>query len=64
MLVTCAERECLTKACLAAVVKNTQAGKPVADLKSEAWRDATKETRELCGTALAKLNGHKKEHCC
>lgn len=49
---------------LAAVVANALAGREIADKKSEAWRKATKETRELCAVALAELDHHKKEHGC
>ena len=60
----CAERDRLTRVYLAAVEQNNIAGKKVPDVKSEAWRDATQTTRELCVAALAELNAHKKEHGC
>jgi hypothetical protein len=49
---------------MAAVVPNVYAGKDVADMKSEAWREATKKTREACQEALDDLNSHRREHGC
>ena len=60
----CDERQRLTTIYLAAVVKNSMAGRAVADMKSEDWREATEETRKACEEALADLNAHRKEHGC
>jgi len=62
--VPCEEKDRLTAVYLAAVVKNALAGRTVADIKSEAWREATKETRAACEKALEELNRHKAEHGC
>jgi hypothetical protein len=41
----------------------TEAGKTVADMKSEAWQlCATKETRDACEEELEQLNAHGKKH--
>lgn len=60
----CEERLRLTLVYLDAVALNQKAGRTVADPKSEAWREATKETREVCVARLADLNSHRKEHGC
>ena len=48
----------------ASVVANVYAGKHVAGMQSEAWREATKETREVCQEALDVLDAHRNEHGC
>jgi hypothetical protein len=60
----CEERLKLTILYLDAVALNQSASRAVADMKSGAWREATKETRELCTEKLADLNGHRQEHGC
>ena len=60
----CEERERLTRLYLDAVARNDEVGKSIADVKSEAWRAATKVTREDCQLALNDLNGHRREHGC
>jgi hypothetical protein len=62
--VHCEERERLEKLYLAAVAENSKTGLTIPDMRSEAWRKATKQTREACETALANLNAHRKEHGC
>jgi hypothetical protein len=62
--VLCDERERLTILYLAAVTRIGKAAGTVTDLKSEAWREATKETREDCDRALSDLKAHRKEHGC
>jgi hypothetical protein len=62
--VPCGERQRLEKIYLDAVVDNARAGLHISDIRSEAWRDATKETREMCEAALAELNAHRREHGC
>jgi hypothetical protein len=47
---------------LAAVAANNEASGTVADVKTEAWREATKDTREACQEALSDLNEHRKQH--
>jgi hypothetical protein len=61
---SCEERDRLTALYLAAIAKNTEAGKNIPDLRSEAWRDATHDTRDECGEALENLNRHKREDGC
>ena len=51
----CQERQRLTDLYLGLVAKICEAAAGAADLKSEAWRTATKETREACEGALADL---------
>jgi hypothetical protein len=60
----CEERERLEKIYLAAVVRNAKAGLGIADMRSEAWREATKDTRDACEEALEQLNAHRREHGC
>ena len=60
----CEERLRLTRLYLDAVTLNQAEARTVADMKSEAWREATKETREACTVALADLNDHRKQHGC
>jgi hypothetical protein len=60
----CGERDKLQKIYRDAVVQNARAGLHFSDINSEAWREATMETREDCAVALADLNRHKAEHCC
>ena len=60
----CEERQPLVKAYVDAVRKNAQAGAHILDTKTEAWREATKETRVACDVALADLNRHREEHGC
>jgi hypothetical protein len=62
--VYCAERERLEKVYLASFAANAFAGRFVADMRSEAWREATKETQVACKAALADLKRHRKEHDC
>src|ERR1700722_10168217 len=57
----CPERERLMKFSLDAVFRNSQAGGTIADMKSEAWREATRVTRIDCEMALAELNAHRRE---
>jgi hypothetical protein len=52
------------KVYLDAVFRNRQAGGTIADMKSEAWREATRVTRIDCEMALAELNAHRREHGC
>jgi hypothetical protein len=52
------------KVYLDAVFRNRQAGGTIADMKSEAWREATRETRAACEEALEQFNAHRKEHGC
>ena len=44
----CEKRSKLEKIYLDAVLQLSRAGIYIADLKSEAWREATKEAREAC----------------
>ncbi len=60
----CEERLRLTKLYIDAVTLNQAAGRGIADMKSEAWREATRETRADCEMALAELNAHRREHGC
>ncbi len=60
----CEERARLEKIYLDAVVELSRAGVHIADMKSEAWREATKATREACQDALDDLNTHRQEHGC
>jgi hypothetical protein len=60
----CEERDRLTRIYLSAVALYDEQAKTVSDLKSEAWRDASKRLREACQDALANLNAHRKEHGC
>ena len=60
----CEEHERLRDLYLEAVHKNFKASLTVADNKSEAWREATKETQEACILALEDLNAHMREHGC
>jgi hypothetical protein len=62
--VLCEERARLEKIYLDAVLELSSAGVHIADMKSEAWREATKETREACQGTLADLNDHRKGHGC
>jgi hypothetical protein len=62
--VHCEDRDRLTEIYLAAIRKHDIASLKVPDMKSEAWREATKETREACQEALAELNIHRQEHGC
>jgi hypothetical protein len=60
----CEERLRLTKLYIDAVAVNQMAGRAIAEMKSEAWREATRETREICTATLADLLAHRKEHGC
>lgn len=60
----CEERKRLEGIYLAAVAANNEAARIVADMRSEAWREATKDTRAACEEALADLSAHRKEHGC
>ena len=60
----CDERERLTTIYLATVEANNEASRTVADMKSDAWREATKEARAACEDALERLNAHRREHGC
>ena len=60
----CEERKRLANAYLDAVRKTAIAGMRILNTKTEAWRDATKETRVACDVALADLNRHREEHGC
>ncbi len=60
----CEERMRLAKVYLEAVRKNSIAGMRILNTKSEAWREATKETRAACDAALAELNRHRTQHAC
>jgi len=62
--INCEERDRLTNIYLAAVAKYNERARHAGDLKSEAWRDATKLIREDCKLALLSLQAHKKEHGC
>ncbi len=62
--VLCEERQLLAKVYLDAVRKNSIAGMRILNTKSEAWREATKETRAACDVTLADLNRHREEHGC
>jgi|HubBroStandDraft_1064217.scaffolds.fasta_scaffold211294_2 hypothetical protein len=64
ILAVCGTRERLIAAYMSAIVNVSEAGFAIADMKSEAWREATKETREACRNALEDLNSHRKEHGC
>ena len=63
-LMECEERKRLEGIYLAAVAANNEAARIVADMRSEAWREATKDTRAACEEALADLSAHRKEHGC
>ena len=60
----CEQREMLQAIYLEAVAANVKAGSHIEDMKSEAWRAATKETRAICEETLSDLNQHRKEHGC
>jgi hypothetical protein len=60
----CEERTLLAKVYLDAVRKTAIAGMRILNAKSEAWREATKETRTACDVALADLNRHREAHGC
>jgi hypothetical protein len=60
----CEQRDRLQKIYLDAVMQNDRAGLHFSDIQSEAWQEATKDTREDCEEALADLNRHMGEHGC
>ena len=60
----CVERDNLTAAYIAAVVKKAMVAKDVANDRSEAWREATKQTWQACEEAFQDLHRHKAEHGC
>jgi hypothetical protein len=60
----CEERKRLAKIYFDAVRKTAIAGMRILNTKTEAWSEATKETRVTCDVALADLNRHRKEHGC
>jgi hypothetical protein len=62
--VPCEERKRLEKVYLDAVRKNGMAGAHILTTNSEAWLEATKETRAACDVALADLHQHREEHGC
>jgi hypothetical protein len=62
--VVCEERKRLERLYLDAVRKNAVAGAHLLNTKSEAWQEATKDTRAACDVALANLNRHREEHGC
>jgi hypothetical protein len=64
VLALCKERKRLELIYVSAVLTNARSGKNIADMKSAAWREATKDTRETCQSTLADLNAHRKEHGC
>jgi len=64
ILAVCRARERLITAYMSAIVDASEAGSAIADMKSEAWREATNETREACRNALEDLNAHRREHGC
>jgi hypothetical protein len=60
----CEERDRLLAIYLAALVENAVAGRTIGNVRSEAWREATKETRRARDEALNALNRHTAEHGC
>jgi hypothetical protein len=62
--VPCEERKRLEKIYFDAVRNNAIAGAHILNTKSEAWREATKETRAACDVALEALNRHRERHGC
>jgi hypothetical protein len=60
----CEERDKRQKIYLDAVVQNDRAGLHFSDIHSEAWKEATTDTREDCEVALAEQDRHKAEHGC
>jgi hypothetical protein len=60
----CEERQQLAKVYLDVVRTTAVDGVRILNVKSKAWREATKETRVACDVALADLNQHMREHGC
>lgn len=60
----CEERDKLQRIYMNAVVQNARTGLHFSDVASQAWLEATKDTREDCEEALAELNRHRAEHGC
>ena len=60
----CDERAKLQKICLDAFLANSNAGRHVKDKSGEAWRQATKQTREASDAAKRVLKRHRVEHGC
>jgi hypothetical protein len=60
----CEERARLLAIYLAAVVENALAGRTIGNIRSEAWRGATRETRRARDEALKELDRHTAEHGC
>jgi len=62
--VRCDERERLTQSYLDATESIHRASNSVEDIHSHEWREATKEARKTCETALAVLKTDIQEHGC
>ena len=60
----CEERKRLAEVYLDAVRKTAIAGMRILNTKTEAWREATEETRLACDVALADLNRYREQHGC
>jgi hypothetical protein len=62
--VPCGEYQRLEKIYLASLVENSKIRLRMANMESETWSEAAKETRAACDTALIDLNQHRAEHGC
>ncbi len=64
LVVSCEERERLTRLYHEAALKVQDAGTGISDMTSAVWKDATSAARQASKTALQELNRHRKEHGC
>jgi len=62
--VACDEYQRLEKVYFAALIENSKIILRMANMESETWSEAAKETRAACEYALANLNQHKAKHGC
>ena len=63
-IVLCEERERLTQIYLDATDNSRKVSDSVEDIHSPEWREAIKEARQACDSALAELKLHIREHQC
>jgi hypothetical protein len=63
-IVLCEERERLTQIYLDATENSRKVSDSVEDIHSPEWREAIKEARQACDSALAELKLHIREHQC
>jgi hypothetical protein len=62
--VPCGEYQRLDKIYLAALIESSKISLRRANMETETWSEAAKETRKACERALIDLKQHQAEHGC